>query len=283
MVLAESGIDRLAAWSPATSPPMRWPAPRRHVTPSVSCAGLSPDAAGPAPRAGGRRPARGRSCPRCASGCTPSATTWPPTRRRSPPGECQVVFCRNVLIYFGHDDVVAFLDRLSAWLPPGGLPVPRLQRVALAGERPLPAGPPRRRVRLPPRGPAGRRSSRRSSARGSGAGRRRLARSRRFCAEPDLAPSPARRRRRASRAAWPRVRPRSGAGDYAGGRPGVPQGGLPRPRPAGRPPQPRAGPRGHWRRARPPGAPTPRPEPPSTAATSAVSRGDARGLPASRS
>jgi chemotaxis methyl-accepting protein methylase len=34
------------------------------------------------------------------------------------PGRCQVVFCRNVLIYFGHDDVVAFLDRLRAWLPP---------------------------------------------------------------------------------------------------------------------------------------------------------------------
>jgi chemotaxis protein methyltransferase CheR len=37
-----------------------------------------------------------------------------------PAGRCQVVFCRNVLIYFGHDDVVAFLDRLSAWLPAGG-------------------------------------------------------------------------------------------------------------------------------------------------------------------
>jgi chemotaxis protein methyltransferase CheR len=36
-----------------------------------------------------------------------------------PAGRGQVVFCRNVLIYFGHDDVVAFLDRLSAWLPPG--------------------------------------------------------------------------------------------------------------------------------------------------------------------
>jgi chemotaxis protein methyltransferase CheR len=33
-------------------------------------------------------------------------------------GECQVVFCRNVLIYFGHDDVVAFLDRLRTALPP---------------------------------------------------------------------------------------------------------------------------------------------------------------------
>ena len=34
-----------------------------------------------------------------------------------PAGECQVVFCRNVLIYFGHDDVVAFLDRLATYLP----------------------------------------------------------------------------------------------------------------------------------------------------------------------
>ena len=32
------------------------------------------------------------------------------------PGACQIVFCRNVLIYFGHDDVVAFLDRLAARL-----------------------------------------------------------------------------------------------------------------------------------------------------------------------
>ncbi|HEX7168430.1 MAG TPA: protein-glutamate O-methyltransferase CheR [Acidimicrobiales bacterium] len=34
-----------------------------------------------------------------------------------PPGRCRVVFCRNVLIYFGHDDVVAFLDRLAAHVP----------------------------------------------------------------------------------------------------------------------------------------------------------------------
>lgn len=33
-------------------------------------------------------------------------------------GQCQVVFCRNVLIYFGHADVVAFLDRLKATLAP---------------------------------------------------------------------------------------------------------------------------------------------------------------------
>jgi chemotaxis methyl-accepting protein methylase len=34
------------------------------------------------------------------------------------PGGCQIEFCRNVLIYFQHDDVVAFLDRLAARLPP---------------------------------------------------------------------------------------------------------------------------------------------------------------------
>ena len=34
------------------------------------------------------------------------------------PHTCQVVFCRNVLIYFGTHDVVAFLDRLSSWLDP---------------------------------------------------------------------------------------------------------------------------------------------------------------------
>jgi chemotaxis methyl-accepting protein methylase len=35
-------------------------------------------------------------------------------------GNCRVVFCRNVLIYFGHDEVVEFLNRLSRWLPQGG-------------------------------------------------------------------------------------------------------------------------------------------------------------------
>jgi chemotaxis methyl-accepting protein methylase len=37
-----------------------------------------------------------------------------------PAGECQVVFCRNVLIYFDRDNTVALLDRLAAWLPAGG-------------------------------------------------------------------------------------------------------------------------------------------------------------------
>ena len=35
------------------------------------------------------------------------------------PRQCQIVFCRNVLIYFGADDVLAFLERLSPWLDPG--------------------------------------------------------------------------------------------------------------------------------------------------------------------
>jgi chemotaxis methyl-accepting protein methylase len=34
---------------------------------------------------------------------------------------CQVVFCRNVLIYLGRDRVTAFLDRLAGWLAPGGV------------------------------------------------------------------------------------------------------------------------------------------------------------------
>jgi chemotaxis protein methyltransferase CheR len=35
-------------------------------------------------------------------------------------GQCQVVFCRNVLIYFGHDDVAAFIDRLATRMEPSG-------------------------------------------------------------------------------------------------------------------------------------------------------------------
>jgi len=36
------------------------------------------------------------------------------------PGTCPVVFCRNVLIYFSHDQVVALLDRIADLLPVGG-------------------------------------------------------------------------------------------------------------------------------------------------------------------
>ena len=37
------------------------------------------------------------------------------------PGRCQVVFCRNVLIYLSRAVTESFLDRLSGWLAPGGL------------------------------------------------------------------------------------------------------------------------------------------------------------------
>jgi chemotaxis methyl-accepting protein methylase len=37
------------------------------------------------------------------------------------PGRCQVVFCRNVLIYLSRPVARSFLDRLAAWLAPGGL------------------------------------------------------------------------------------------------------------------------------------------------------------------
>ena len=34
-------------------------------------------------------------------------------------GECDIVFCRNVLIYFRDEDVVALVERLARWLRPG--------------------------------------------------------------------------------------------------------------------------------------------------------------------
>jgi hypothetical protein len=39
----------------------------------------------------------------------------------APQGRCQVVFCRNVLIYLTREVTESFLDRLSTWLTPGGL------------------------------------------------------------------------------------------------------------------------------------------------------------------
>lgn len=36
------------------------------------------------------------------------------------PGTCDVVFCRNVLIYLRPADVLAFLERLALWMRPGG-------------------------------------------------------------------------------------------------------------------------------------------------------------------
>lgn len=37
------------------------------------------------------------------------------------PGHCQVIFCRNVLIYFRRDALLAVLARMRQWLPPGGV------------------------------------------------------------------------------------------------------------------------------------------------------------------
>jgi len=36
------------------------------------------------------------------------------------PGACPVIFCRNVLIYVGPADLLAFLDRLIPWMSPSG-------------------------------------------------------------------------------------------------------------------------------------------------------------------
>jgi chemotaxis methyl-accepting protein methylase len=43
------------------------------------------------------------------------------TRFPAPPGRCQVVFCRNVLIYLTREVTGHFLDRLAGWVAPGGL------------------------------------------------------------------------------------------------------------------------------------------------------------------
>ncbi|MBV9659551.1 MAG: methyltransferase domain-containing protein [Acidimicrobiales bacterium] len=37
-----------------------------------------------------------------------------------PPNSCPVVFCRNVLIYFGRDDVRRLLDQIADWMGPQG-------------------------------------------------------------------------------------------------------------------------------------------------------------------
>jgi chemotaxis methyl-accepting protein methylase len=36
------------------------------------------------------------------------------------PGTCPIVLCRNVLIYFGRDEVLSFVERVADWLPPRG-------------------------------------------------------------------------------------------------------------------------------------------------------------------
>ena len=49
---------------------------------------------------------------------------------------CQIVFCRNVLIYFSPEHAAAFLTRLAGQVAGGGdLPLPRIRRDHLAGDR----------------------------------------------------------------------------------------------------------------------------------------------------
>jgi chemotaxis methyl-accepting protein methylase len=68
------------------------------------------------------------------------------------PGRCQVVFCRNVLIYLSRPVTESFLDRLADWLAPGGLvflgyseavlaPTPRLRIQRLGPTHALRATP----------------------------------------------------------------------------------------------------------------------------------------------
>ena len=61
------------------------------------------------------------------------------------PGRCQVVFCRNVLIYLSRSVPESFLDRLADWLAPGGLVFLGYSEAVLA---------PTRRLRVQRLGPA---------------------------------------------------------------------------------------------------------------------------------
>jgi chemotaxis methyl-accepting protein methylase len=67
-------------------------------------------------------------------------------------GRCQVVFCRNVLIYLSRPATESFLDRLADWLAPGGLvflgyseavlaPTPRLRVQRLGATHALRVAP----------------------------------------------------------------------------------------------------------------------------------------------
>ncbi|HYN94477.1 MAG TPA: protein-glutamate O-methyltransferase CheR, partial [Pilimelia sp.] len=38
-----------------------------------------------------------------------------------PPGACQLIFCRNVLIYFAPEAMMTTITRMRDWLPPGGV------------------------------------------------------------------------------------------------------------------------------------------------------------------
>jgi chemotaxis methyl-accepting protein methylase len=100
------------------------------------------------------------------------------------PGTCQVVFCRNVLIYLARPVALAFLDRLGHWLAPGGTvflgysetllgPAGRLRVERLGdayGLRALPPGTPPRPRGPQPRPPAPSRPAPADAAATGGAG-----------------------------------------------------------------------------------------------------------------
>ena len=52
---------------------------------------------------------------------TVGTTTWSPTLSPTIWPRCQIVFCRNVLIYFSPEHAKAFLSRLAGQLAPGAL------------------------------------------------------------------------------------------------------------------------------------------------------------------
>ena len=64
-------------------------------------------------------------------------------------GLCQIVFCRNVLIYFTAEHAAAFVDRLADALPPDAHLFLGGAESMLSRERPIRAPAPRRHLRLP--------------------------------------------------------------------------------------------------------------------------------------
>ena len=243
--------------SPPTSRPTRWPGRAPAATPSASCAGSR---RAPAHRhlvaAAGDT---GRSRPTLRE---PGAAVAPQPRRRSAAVRRRAV-PGGVLPQRAHLLRPRRRGRRSSTASPTGsppaAPLPRLQRVALAGHRPLPARPPRRRVRLPARADrcrarAGRRGPASAASAAPDAG---------YARRPPAGPPRGRPGPTAPTA--PRRAPTGVelmAGRRGGARPRrprrghhrVPQGGLPRPRPPARPPQPRARPRGRRATSRRPGA-----------------------------
>ena len=66
-----------------------------------------------------------------------------------PPATYDVVFCRNVLMYFAPDQARAAIERIARSLAPGGYPVPRPRRDPAGPVGRLPPAPQSRRLLLP--------------------------------------------------------------------------------------------------------------------------------------